>query len=117
MKSKTAKVVQRGMSMAEPEEIMVRQNKVIISLLARQAIGVKEIGKLVTRGKKNPKAYLKGYNACDGTKSVSDLAEAIGVTPGTLSPILQDWEVKGVVYDVGNSNKPLYIKLIPLEEQ
>ncbi|MFQ5861872.1 MAG: hypothetical protein ACE5IC_02010 [Candidatus Brocadiales bacterium] len=99
-----------------PEEIIARQNKVIISLLSRQVFGEKKIKELVKAKKKTPEAYIKGYNACDGEKGLGELAKVIGVTAGTLSPILQDWEEKGIIYDIGGPGKPLYVKLMNLEK-
>lgn len=105
---------------AEPklstDEIMVRQNRVIISLLAKQIFGGEKIKEIVIAKKKNPEAYIKGYNACDGNKSLNDLTKAFGVTPGTLSPILQDWESKGIIFDISSSGRPLYVNLMTLEK-
>ncbi|MCP4364594.1 MAG: hypothetical protein GY800_04775 [Planctomycetes bacterium] len=116
MKRAVAKNLKKEVSTTTLEEIIMRHNKVIISLLAKRVMGEAELIKIVTKNKRDPKAYLKGYNACDGVKGVNDLAKAVGVTAATLSPILQDWEQKGIVYDVGNSNKPLYVKLMNLDK-
>jgi len=116
MKKRPEKNKRSAELMISLEEILVRQNRVIISLLAKQVYGEEKIKGIVKKDKKKrPEAYVEGYNACDGSKGVNDLARVIGVTPGTLSPILQDWENKGIVYDIGNSGKPLYVKLVNLE--
>jgi DNA-binding MarR family transcriptional regulator len=49
--------------------------------------------------KKNPENYIKGYNACNGKHTISEIATIIGVTPGTLSPILSEWEELGIIYE------------------
>ena len=116
MKKTSANKVPKEASSSKLEEIIVRQNNVIISLLAKRIMGERELIKIVTAKKRNPKAYLKGYNACDGTKGVGGLSKVFGVVHGTLSPILQSWEEKGIVYNVGNSSKPLYVKLMNLEQ-
>lgn len=108
--------IKRQNTTLSPEEIILKQNRVIISLLTKQVFGEEKIKQIITKDKrKGPEAYVKGYNACDGTRSVNDLAKVVGVTAGTLSPVLQDWEKKGLIYDVGNPSKPLYVRLINLK--
>lgn len=114
MKNKP-KIKQQNTTLS-PEEIILKQNRVIISLLTKQVFGEEKIKQIITKNKKKgSEAYVKGYNACNGTRNVTDLTKVIGVTVGTLSPILQDWESKGIIYDIGNSGRPLYVKLVNLE--
>jgi DNA-binding MarR family transcriptional regulator len=86
--------------MAEELKKIVRQNEIIISLLGRIAFNKEEVREIVTYKKRNPKKYVEGYNACDGNHSVSELARIIGVTQGTLSPILAEWEDLGIIREV-----------------
>ncbi len=74
-----------------------KQNEIIISLLGRVAFKKDEVREIVTRKKKKEKQekYVEGYNACDGAHSLSDISKIVGVTPGTLSPILREWEDVG----------------------
>jgi hypothetical protein len=106
------------MNNTNPEEIIVRQNDVMIGLLARTSPGTKTIRLIVTRGKRDPDAYVRLYNALDGALSVTECAKLAGVSPGTISPILRNWEEQGIVYDAGPKGKPLYKKLLllPLKE-
>jgi len=101
------------------EKILSKQNEVIISLLARHEgiFGEEQIKKIVTLSKKNPNKYVKGYNACNGKNSVTEIANIIGVKQPTLTPILKSWEEKGIVYNIGEKNKPLYVKLLNLKEE
>jgi len=93
---------------------IIKQNEIIISLLGRIAFKPEEIRKIVTHKKKNPENYIKGYNACDGKHSLSQIAEIVGVTPGTLSPILAEWEELGIIYEVERAGGKFYKKIFPI---
>ncbi|PKK81937.1 MAG: hypothetical protein CVT49_16260 [candidate division Zixibacteria bacterium HGW-Zixibacteria-1] len=90
------------------------ENQVIITLLGRLVFGHDKILEIVTRGKKNPKKYIQGYNACDGTKNISEIAKVIGVKQPTLTPIIKLWEIEGIIYNVGTDSRPLFKKLFSL---
>ena len=98
-------------------QTIVRQNDVIISLLARLDDGANRIREAVTRGKRAPEAYVRLYNALNGTIGVSECAKVAKVTPGTVSVILKNWEQQGIVYDVGGKGKPLYKKILVLPKK
>jgi DNA-binding MarR family transcriptional regulator len=87
-----------------------KQNEIIISLLGRMAFTPERIREIVVKKKQNPQGYIDGYNACDGNHSVNELAKIIGVTHGTLSPILQDWEDVGIVFEVDKPKGKFYKK-------
>lgn len=93
---------------------IIKQNKVIISLLGRIAFTKEEIKEVVTFKKHNPEKYIKGYNASDGSNSVSKLARIIGVKQGTLSPILIEWENVGIVREVDKLGGKFYKKLFSI---
>jgi hypothetical protein len=77
-----------------------KQNEIIISLLGRIAFKKVEVKDIVTFKKQNPDKYVDGFNACDGTRSLSDIAKVVGVSKGTLSPILSEWEDLGIIFEV-----------------
>jgi len=93
---------------------MIKQNEVIISLLGRIAFKPEEVRRIVTYKKQNPENYIKGYNACDGKHSLSEIAKIVGVTPGTLSPILAEWEEIGIVYEVERPGGKFYKKIFSI---
>lgn len=93
---------------------MHRQNEVIISLLARLAFGEEKIVEIVTRGKKNPEAYRKVYNALDGLRTGTELAAVAGVTQQAMSQVLQTWEQEGIVVNFGTEPQPRFKKLMPI---
>jgi len=98
-------------TMNEDLKKMIKQNETIISLLGRMAFTKEQVREIVTFKKRNPEKYVEGYNACDGNHSVSDLARTIGVTQGTLSPILTEWEDVGIVREVERPKGKFYKRL------
>jgi hypothetical protein len=97
-------------------ELLQRQNDAIIALLARNILGVPAISKIVCSGKRNPKAYLKVYNALDGATGVTELAKLAGVSQPTMSVVLQSWEEQGIIYNLGTDSKPRYHRLLHLSQ-
>ncbi len=95
----------------ERENEIVELLEVIIKLIGRSVFTPTDVRNIVTlkKGKKSSN-YIKGYNACDGTKTVTELAKIIGVTPATLSPILKYWEEIGIIY----KRKGFYKKIFPI---
>jgi predicted transcriptional regulator of viral defense system len=102
--------------MTEELKRIAHQNEVIISLLGRLAFTPEQVEKIVTSNKQDkfkPK-YIKGYNALDGRKTVSDVAKIIGITRGALSPILSHWEELGIIYEIERSGGTFYKNLFPI---
>lgn len=92
-----------------------KQNEVVISLLGRIAFTPEKIRDLVTKNKKkNPEKYIDGYNACNGSKNVNELASIIGVDQSTLSPILQEWAELGIIYETEKTKGKFFKRLFPI---
>jgi DNA-binding MarR family transcriptional regulator len=91
-----------------------KQNEVIISLLGRIAFTPEKIQDIVVKKKQNPQGYITAYNACDGNHNVNELAAIAGVAQGTLSPILQEWEELGIIYESYKPKGRFYKKLFPI---
>jgi Fic family protein len=91
-----------------------KQNEIIISLLGRMAFTTERIREIVIKKKQNPQGYIDGYNACDGNRNVNEIANIIGVKQNTLSPILQEWEELGIVYEVDKPKGTFYKRLFPI---
>ena len=98
------------------DNMLVQQNKVLIALLARSTIGLEYIENIVRSGKKkgNPNDFVRAYNALDGTRTVTEIAQMVGGTRQNMSQVLQNWEDKGIVYNVGTSSQPVYFGLLKL---
>lgn len=94
-----------------------RQNDVMITLLARLVWKPEELAELLSRGKRNPAAYLKVYNLLDGAKTGRQLAEAAGVTQQAMSFALQGWEELGLVMNIGSQAQPRYKRLMNVPER
>jgi hypothetical protein len=99
------------------ENVLEKQNDVLIALLARSTLTVRFIYDTVTKGKRNPEAYIKVYNALRGTMSVTEAAKLAGVSAATMSVMLRNWETQGITYDAGEPNKPLYRRLLTLPDK
>jgi DNA-binding MarR family transcriptional regulator len=93
---------------------LIEQNDTIITLLGRMAFKEDYLRKIVTKKKQNPERYIQGYNACDGEHTVSQIARIVNVTPGTLTPILQEWEELGIIREIEKSGGTFYKKLFPI---
>lgn len=100
--------------MNEELKKLIKQNEVIISLLGRIAFTPDKIREIVTYKKQNPENYVKGYNACNGEHTLSQIASIIGVTSGTLSPKLSEWEELGIIYEVERPKGKFYKKIFPI---
>jgi len=100
--------------MDEDLKKIIKQNEVVISLLGRIAFDKEKVRKMVVSKKQNPDKYVEGYNACDGNHSLSTIAKIIGVTAGTLSPILVEWEEIGIIREVEKSGGKFYKKLFSI---
>ena len=92
----------------------LKQNEIIISLLARMVFGEEKIKKIISHNKRKPNDWIRGYNACDGSKGVTEIARIVGVKPPTATPILKSWESNGIAYNIGTGTKPLYMKLLTI---
>ena len=99
----------------EDTKKIVKQNEVIISLLGRMAFKPGDVHRIVTTQKRNPANYVNGFNACNGENSLSKVAQIIGVAPGTLSPILAEWEELGIIFEVEKVGGKFYRKIFPIE--
>lgn len=95
-------------------ETISKEDSVKISLLGRLAFPEEKLKEIITKSKRNPEAYIRGYNACDGKNTITEIAKIIGVTQSTLTPIFQDWETKGIIYEIESKIGKTYMKLYPL---
>lgn len=93
---------------------IIRQNEIIIALLGRIAFDKEEIRKIVLFKKQNPEKYIEGYNVLDGNHTLSDVAKVIGIKPGTLSPILKEWEGRGIIFEVEKPKGKFYKKMFSI---
>jgi len=102
--------------MSDELKKIIRQNEIMISLLGRIAFTTEQVREIVTSKKREnlKQGYINGYNALDGKRSVSEIADIIGVTQKTLSPILSQWEELGVIYEIERAGGKFYKRLFPI---
>lgn len=93
---------------------ILRQNEAIIGLLARLVWTPEKLAEIVSRGKRNPQAYLKVYNSLDGTITGTRLASAAGVSQPAMAVALKAWQELGIVLNVGTESQPRYKRLMPI---
>jgi len=95
---------------------IIKQNEIIISLLGRLAFTPDKVRQIVISNKREnlKQKYVDGYNALDSEKTLSQIANIIGVAPGTLSPILREWEELGIIYEVEKPKGRFYKRLFPI---
>ena len=92
-----------------------RQNEIVIGLLARMIWTPTQLTEIVTKGKRNPDAYIDVYNALDGNATGTSLAKLAGVTQQSISYVLQGWEAEVIVANVGTLTQPRYKRVMPLK--
>ena len=85
-----------------------------IQLLGRIAFTPEQITKIVSTKKQNPDNYVRAYNACDGTHSVSDLAKIAEVKQPTMTEVLQNWDDSGIIFQAERSGGKFYKKLFSI---
>ncbi len=95
-------------------ELMQPMLETMLSLLGRQVFSPETLKQIVTKRKRRPNDYIKAYNLCDGEHSINQIAKEIGVSIGTLSPILADWKEHGIIYEVSSKGAKFYKRLYPL---
>jgi hypothetical protein len=104
-------------SILQTNGIVLQQNEVMISLLARLVWTPERLAEAVTANKRNPDAYIEAYNACDGEKTGTQLAAIAGVKQQSMSWALQGWLDDGVVLNIGTEKQPRYRRLMRLPEK
>jgi hypothetical protein len=106
------------MSQDETLTNIQRQNDVIIGLLARLVWTPEKLADIVSRGKRNPQAYRKVYNALDGIATGKLLASRASVSQPVMAVALKAWHELGIVANVGTDSQPRYkrLMLIPTKD-
>ena len=93
-----------------------QQNEVIISLLSRLVWTPERITEIVTRNKRDPRAYVIAYNALDGCKTGTQVSALAKVTQQTMSATLQSWFDEGITLNVGADGQPRYKRLMRIAD-
>ncbi len=70
--------------------------KAILAMLARQAIPVDELKKIVAP-KGDGKKQITAYNLCNGQRNQSEVAKLSGINAANLQKTLVRWESQGII--------------------
>jgi DNA-binding MarR family transcriptional regulator len=79
------------------EELAVRQNEAIISLLGRIAFPNDRLKEMIQKGSHKPNEMLAAYNLCDGANTITKIAKQVGVAQPSLSVAIDKWEQDGII--------------------
>lgn len=96
-------------------DVVSKQLEMLIALVAQATIGRDEIRRIALLGKKKPQQWLKGYNACDGKRGVTEIAKIAGVSQPNATNVLKTWERQSIVFNVGTEKKPLFRRLMLIQ--
>jgi len=102
------------MSEKEILEKISKQNELIISLLGRIAFKKDELRELVIKGSKRPTAILQAYNLCDGSLTVTEIANRVGVTQSAVTQAIDRWEKLGIIFKATERGAVYPIRLFPI---
>jgi len=97
--------------------VIRQQNESIIALLARLVWTPDKLAAVVKSRKSDPEAYVRVYNALDGERTVTSVADIAKVKQQTMSVILQGWLDEGIVLNIGSDSRPKYKRLMKLPER
>jgi aminopeptidase-like protein len=79
------------------DELIAKQNEIIISLLGRIAFSNDSLKKMIQKGSKKPNEMLAAYNLCDGHNTITEIATRAGIAVPSLSIAVDKWEENGIV--------------------
>ncbi|MGE3366819.1 MAG: MarR family transcriptional regulator [Rhizobiaceae bacterium] len=86
--------------------------KGILATVARQAFPPDRLVELV--GARNGgEKQANAYNMCDGSRSQSEIAKALGLDTSNFSKMIQRWVDQGIVIKLGDG-RPVHVYPIPL---
>ncbi|MCI4644640.1 MAG: MarR family transcriptional regulator [Hyphomonadaceae bacterium] len=89
--------------------------KAILSTVARQSFPPGELYKLVCPRSGMAK-QAKAFNLCDGSKTQSEIADAVGLDKGNFSKQVKRWIDVGIVVKVATEKGELPLHVYPIPE-
>jgi hypothetical protein len=93
------------------EEALLRA---ILAVVARQAFPPRELYALVAP-KSGLRKQVQAYNLCDGSRTQSEVAKAVGLDQGNFSKSVKRWIELGIMIKVfeDGAEKPIHVYPIP----
>lgn len=85
--------------------------RAMMSLIARKTFPPDDLAEIVVTSDRQ----LDAFNMCDGTKSQSEIAKALGLDKGSFSRTMSRWIEEGVVIKVSTSDgdRPVHVYPLP----
>lgn len=87
--------------------------RAILATVARQTFSTEFITEKVAVGADKAK-QVDAYNSCDGTKSQSEIAKAVGLDQGSFSRTVARWIELGIVIRVGEGREIKLVHVYPI---
>jgi len=87
----------------------------LVEVNIRNTVDVVKAKEIITKKRRNPKAFIKAYNACNGKTSVTDIAKKFKIDQGNLSRAIDDWQQNGLLIKLENDGKVLPKALVSLQ--
>lgn len=82
----------------------------LVKVIARAAIPVEHVRKVVG----NRPKQIRAYNLLDGSQSLSDVARKTKIEKGNLSKATQRWLSEGVMYRLGSGRDAKLLHAYPI---
>jgi hypothetical protein len=92
--------------MNEISDLILKQNRLIISLLGRLAFPDDKLTSAITRNSKKPETMIKAYNLCTGALTTNQISKKLkGITNRALNQATLKWEENGILLNLGERGK------------
>jgi DNA-binding MarR family transcriptional regulator len=86
--------------------------KAMLAMLARQSFPPDKLAGLVGKGKQ-----VEAYNLCDGTRTQSEVAKALGLDTSNFSKTVARWAEAGILIRVTEGKEIRPVHLYPLSKE
>jgi DNA-binding MarR family transcriptional regulator len=97
------------------DDLIVKQNEIIISLLGRIAFPNDRLRNMIQKGSKKPKEILAAYNLCDGQTTITEIAKRARIAQPSLSVAVDKWEQDGILVKRRDGTETFPKKLYTVE--
>lgn len=85
--------------------------KAMLSLLGRQAFSPSQIAEIVGIGKEK---QIDAYNACDGSRSQTEIAKSLSLDSGNFSKTVGRWIEAGIAFRIAEGSDAKLQHLYPI---
>ncbi len=82
----------------------------LIHVVGRAAISDERVREIVATGKRQ----VRAFNLCDGTRTLTQIAQKVGLDKGNLSRAAGRWVENGVAFWVGERKEARLLHVFPI---